>query len=111
MSSVDVHWIKVNPLDDTARGLSASNQEKVKRWVRGLKFLWKDESNWVNQGDKQTLELNEHDPEVKVTVKANINKVPVNSTTDSKQIFIMVQNASSNDMGSTMDQDVQAKCE
>ena len=66
---------KFNPADDTSHGLSASNQEKVKRWVRGLKFLWKDESNWVNQGDKETLELNGHDPEVKVTVKANINKV------------------------------------
>ena len=50
-------------------------RRKSKRWVRGLKFLWKDESNWVNQGDKETLELYGHDPEVKVTVKANINKV------------------------------------
>ena len=29
----------------------------------------------VNQEDKDTLELNEDDPEVKVTVTANINKV------------------------------------
>ena len=66
---------KFNPADDTSRGLSASNREKVKCWVRGPEFLWKDESSWVNQEDKETLELNENDPEVKVTVTANINKV------------------------------------
>ena len=66
---------KFNPADDTSRGLSASNQEKVKRWVRDPEFLWKDESSWVNQEDKETLELNEDDPEDKVTVTANINKV------------------------------------
>ena len=66
---------KFNPADDTCCGLSASNREKVKRWVRGPEFLWKDEPSWVNQEDKETLELNEDDPEVKVTVTANINKV------------------------------------
>ena len=66
---------KFNPADDTSHGLSASNQAKVKHWVRGPEFLWKHESSWVNQGDKETLELNEHDPEVKGTVTANINKV------------------------------------
>ena len=34
-----------------------------------------DESSWANQGGKETLELNEDDPEVTVTVTANINKV------------------------------------
>ena len=66
---------KFNRADDTSRGLSASNPEKVKRWVRAPEFLWKDESSWVNEEDKETLELNEDDPEVKVTVTANINKV------------------------------------
>ena len=66
---------KFNSVDDTSRDLSASNQEEVKRWVRGPEFLWKDESSWVNQEDKETLELNEDDPEDKVTVTANINKV------------------------------------
>ena len=66
---------KFNPADYTSRGLSASNQEKVKHWVRGPEFLWKDESSWVNQEDKETLKLNEDDPEVKVMVTANINKV------------------------------------
>ena len=66
---------KFNPADYTSRGLSGSNQEKVKHWVRGPEFLWKDESSWVNQEDKETLKLNEHDPEVKGTVTANINKV------------------------------------
>ena len=42
---------KFNPADDSSRGLSASNQEKVKRWVRGPEFLWKGESSWVNQED------------------------------------------------------------
>ena len=59
---------KFNPADDTSCGLSASNQEKVKCWVRGPEFLWNDESSWLNQEDKETLELNEDDPEVKVTV-------------------------------------------
>ena len=66
---------KFNPADYTSCGLSASNQEKVKHWVRGPEFLWKDESSWVNQEDKETLKLNEDDPEVKVMVTANINKV------------------------------------
>ena len=54
-------WIyiesKFYQADDASRGLSASNQEKVKHWVRGPKSLWKDESSWVNQGDKESLEL------------------------------------------------------
>ena len=66
---------KFNPADDTSHGLSASNQEKVKRWVRGPDILWKDESSWVNSRDKETLEVNEDNPEVKKTVTANINKV------------------------------------
>ena len=66
---------KFNPADDTSHGLSASNQEKVKRWVTCLEFLWKDESSWVNSGDKETLEVNEDNSEVKKTVTANINKV------------------------------------
>ena len=33
------------------------------------------ESSWANQGGKEALELNDDDPEVKVTVTANINKV------------------------------------
>ena len=56
---------KFNPADETSLGLSASNQE-TKRWVRGPEFLWKNEFSWVNQGDKETLELDEDDPEVKV---------------------------------------------
>ena len=64
---------KFNRADDTSRGLSASNPEKVKRWARAPEFLWKDESSWVSE--EETLELNEDDPEVKVTVTANINKV------------------------------------
>ena len=46
----------------------------VKRWLKGPEFLWKDESSWVNQGDKKALELNEDNPEVKVTVTVIINK-------------------------------------
>ena len=34
-----------------------------------------EKSRWVNQEDKDTLELNEDDPGVTVTVTANINKV------------------------------------
>ena len=59
---------KFNPADDTSFGLSATNQEKVKHWIRGPESLWKDGTSWVNLGDKETLELNEDDPEVKVTV-------------------------------------------
>ena len=66
---------KFNQADDTSRGLSASNPEKVKRWVRAPEFLWKNESSWVNEEEKETLELNEDDPEGKVTVTANIHKV------------------------------------
>ena len=66
---------KFNQADDTSRGLSASNPEKVKRWVRAPAFLWKNESSWVNEEEKETLELNEDDPEGKVTVTANIHKV------------------------------------
>ena len=61
--------------DDTSLGLSQPNQDKVKSWVNGPEFLWKDESSWVNQGDKKVLELNEENPEVKATVTVNINKV------------------------------------
>ena len=71
------HWMyiesKFNLADDASHGLSPTNQERVKRWVKGPEFLWKDESSWVNQGHKEALELNEDDPEV--TVTANINKV------------------------------------
>ena len=66
---------KFNPADDISHGLSASNQEKVKRWVTCPEFLWKDESSWVNSGDKETLEVNKDNPEVKKTATANINKV------------------------------------
>ena len=66
---------KSNPADDTSRGLSPSNQEKVKRWVKGPEFVWKEECSWVNQRDKKALELNEDDPKVKLTVTVNINKV------------------------------------
>ena len=45
-----VHESKSHPADDIFRGLSPSNQEKVKRWVKGP---WKDESTWVNQGEKE----------------------------------------------------------
>ena len=77
---------KFNPADDTSRGLSPSNQEKVKCWVKCPEFLWKDESSWVNQGDKEVLDLNEDSPEVKVTVTANINKV------DDEQIVPQILN-------------------
>ena len=33
-----------NSADDTSRGISLSNQEKVKRWLNGPEFLWLDES-------------------------------------------------------------------
>ena len=33
-----------NSADDTSRGISPSNQEKVKRWLNGPEFLWLDES-------------------------------------------------------------------
>ena len=66
---------KSNLADDTSCGLSPYNQEKVKHWIKGPEFLWKDESSWVSQRDKKVLELNEDDPEVKLTVTVNINKV------------------------------------
>ena len=66
---------KFDPANDTSQGLSPSNQEKGKCWVRGPKFLWKDESSWANQRGKEALRLNQDDPKVKVTVTANINKV------------------------------------
>ena len=34
-----------NPTNDTSHRLSASNQDKVKHWVRGPEFLWNDESS------------------------------------------------------------------
>ena len=46
------HWMyiesKFNLADDASHGLSPTNQERVKRWVKGPEFLWKDESSWVN---------------------------------------------------------------
>ena len=66
---------KFNPANNTSQGLSPSTKEKGKCWVRGPEFLWKDESSWAKQAGKEALELNEDDPEVKVTVTANINEV------------------------------------
>ena len=56
---MSVNWMyiesKSNQADDASYGLFPSNQEKVKHWVKGPEFLWKDESSWVNQGDKEAL--------------------------------------------------------
>ena len=71
---------KLNLADDTSCSLSTSNHEKVKCQVTGSKFLWKDESSWVNQRDKVVLDLNEDDPKVKVIIAANINKVDYEET-------------------------------
>ena len=46
---------KSNLADDTSCGLSPYNQEKVKHWIKGPEFLWKDESSWVNQRDNEEM--------------------------------------------------------
>ena len=73
---MSVNWMyiesKSNQADDISYGLFPFNQEKVKHQVKGPEFLWKDESSWVNQGDKEALQLNEDDPEIKVIVTVNI---------------------------------------
>ena len=40
-----------NPADDTSRGVLPSNAAKVKRWVNGPEFLWKEESTWPYQDE------------------------------------------------------------
>ena len=42
---------KKNPADDTSRGVLPSNAAKVKRWVNGPEFLWKEESTWPYQDE------------------------------------------------------------
>ena len=61
---------KKNPADDTSCGVLPSNAAKVKRWVNGPKFLWKEESTWPSQ-DEVIQDISSDDPEVKKAVVVN----------------------------------------
>ena len=47
-----------------------SNAAKVKRWVNGPKFLWKEESTWPSQ-DEVIQDISSDDPEGKKAVVVN----------------------------------------
>ena len=61
-----------NPADDTSRGISPSNQEKVNRWLNGPEFLWLDESKWTTHGKKDIPEVDQDDPEVKIKLSVHV---------------------------------------
>ena len=61
-----------NPADDTSRGISPSNQEKVNRWLNGPEFLWLDESNWTIHGKQDIPEIDQDDPEVKTKLSVHV---------------------------------------
>ena len=69
-------WIYVesrsNPADDTSRGISLSNQEKINRWLNCPEFLWLDESKWTTHGKKDIPEVDQDDPEVKIKLSVHV---------------------------------------
>ena len=60
---------KENPADDASRGLDPSMVTKTKRWFYGPDFLWKSETSW--RSTKESFDIHEDDPEVRVTIKTN----------------------------------------
>ena len=76
-----------NPADDTSRGISPSNQEKVRRWLNGPEFLWLDESKWTTHGKENIPKVDQDDPEVRtklsVHVTSAVNEV-ITSTVQSR---------------------------
>ena len=65
---------KNNPADETSRGLSPSNLEKIERWVKGTEFLWEEESRWPQSKEKEVNDISD-DPEAKKTVAVNVSKI------------------------------------
>ena len=63
---------KSNLSDNTSCGISPSNQEKVKRWLNGPKFLWQDESRRTAHGKKDIPEVDQDDPEVKKKLSVHV---------------------------------------
>ena len=61
-----------NPADDTSRGISPSNQEKVHRWLNGPEFLWLDKSKWTTHGKKDIPEVDQDNPEVKTKLSVHV---------------------------------------
>ena len=61
-----------NPADDTSRGISPSNQEKVNRWLNGPEFLWLDESKLTIHGKQDIPEIDQDDPEVKTKLSVHV---------------------------------------
>ena len=59
---------KANPVDDTTKRISLDDEEKVNKWFRGPEFLYQPEQLWKNE---QVTPINEDDPELKPTLKAN----------------------------------------
>ena len=53
----------LNPADFTSRGLSASDTEKIRYWLRGPEFLWQSKSSW--QEPINLSQLSSEDPEIK----------------------------------------------
>ena len=68
---------KLNPADDTSRGLDAANMSKVKRWYNGPEFLWLPEETWKRNKVHQRLDYD--DPEIKNEAKVNFIKSNPNS--------------------------------
>lgn len=52
-----------NPADDSSKGLKLDAMLKNNRWLKGPKFLWKDESHWPKLIEVPTLK--DDDPEVR----------------------------------------------
>ena len=69
-------WIylesRSNLADDTSRGISPSNQEKINRWLNCPGFLWLDESKWTTHGKKDIPEVDQDDPEVKIKLSVHV---------------------------------------
>ena len=58
-----------NPADDSSRGLSVTDEDKVHRWFNGPQFLHLPEDQWPETVEVGAIPSN--DPEVKVEVKVN----------------------------------------
>ena len=58
-----------NPADDTSRGLSITDKDKVHRWFNGPQFLYYSEDRWPEAVPVE--DTPNSDPEVKVEIKVN----------------------------------------
>ena len=75
---------KLNPADDTSRGLSADNFLNNARWLKGPDFLWQQGDKWPKRPDSLNNILS-NNPEVK---RETVMCAAVNEDADSIDLVI-----------------------